>query len=184
MPHPNAVLKAPLNRHQTSSALTVVLVAILLFSQLSFAQTNEELSTLRWHQWDEGIAAAQTSGKWMLVDVYTTWCGWCKKMDRSVYGNQIVQGLLAESFIPVKLNAESSNLLTNGDKQYTEQEWAKLLEAKSYPTTVIVDQKFQIVARLRGYVDPLNFIRFLKFIRGRYYEQYSFNEFLQKVPEE
>jgi hypothetical protein len=99
---------------------------MLLSSPVSFAQPKEELATLRWHQWDEGIAAAQVSGKWMLVDVYTTWC------------------------------------------QYTEQEWAKLLEVRGYPMTLVIDQKFQIVARLSGYVDPARFIRFLKFIRGKY----------------
>jgi thioredoxin-related protein len=166
------------------NARVALYIALLLLSRASFAQTNEDPGALRWHQWDEGIASAQASGKWMLVDVYTTRCQSCKMMDRSVYSNQTVQGLLAESFIPVKLNAESSNLVTNGGKQYTEQEWAALLEVKSHPMTLVIDQKFQIVARLKGYVSPERFVRFLKFIKGKYYEQFNFYEFLERVPDD
>ena len=77
------------------------ILSLLFFLPLVvlFAQTNEELASLRWHQWDEGVAATQASGKYVLVDVYTDWCGWCKKMDRAVYGHPQVQQLLAASFV-------------------------------------------------------------------------------------
>jgi thioredoxin-related protein len=146
-----------------------------------FAQTNEELTSLRWHQWNDGVAAAQTSGNYMLVDVYTDWCGWCKKMDRTVYGHPRVQQLLAESFVPIKLNAESINLITNGTNQYTEQEWAKMLGVNSYPTILVYDKRFQLISRLSGYRDADKFIRYLKYISGKYYTQYTFQEYLHSV---
>jgi thioredoxin-related protein len=144
----------------------------------SFAQ---ETATLRWHQWNEGVTAVQNSGKYMLVDVYTNWCGWCKKMDRAVFGHPQVQQLLAESFIPVKLNAESTNLITNGTNQYTEQEWAKQLGVNSYPTILVYDKRFQLISRFSGYRDSEKFIRYLKYIQGKHYTQYTFQEYLQKV---
>lgn len=183
MQEPYAVRVRTAICHRNLGICAFLFAAMLLSSPASLAQTTEDLAALRWHQWDEGIAAAQSSGKWMLVDVYTTWCEPCKKMDRAVYGNQSVQELLAESFIPVKLNAESSSLITNGEQQYTEQQWATMLEVKGYPATLVVDQDFQIVARLGGYVDPPKFIRFLKYVKGKYYRQYKFNEYLRKVPE-
>ena len=146
-----------------------------------FAQTNEEFTSLRWHQWDEGVAATQASGKYVLVDVYTDWCGWCKKMDRAVYGHPQVQQLLAASFVLIKLNAESTNLITNGMNQYTEQEWAKMLGVKGYPTIMVYDKQFQLISRFSGYREPEKFIRYLKYIRGKYYTQYSFQEYLYSV---
>jgi len=139
---------------------------------------NEDL---RWRQWDEGINATQASGKFMLVDVYTTWCGWCKKMNRTVFGHPQIQQLLAEGFIPVKLNAESSNLITNGLNQCTEQEMAKQMEVNSFPTILIYNSQFQLVSRLNGYKEPDIFIRYLKYIRGRHYTEYSFKEYLKRV---
>jgi thioredoxin-related protein len=149
-----------------------------------FAQSDEELASLRWHQWDEGKIAAQTSSKFMLVDVFTTWCGWCKKMDRSVYGNQSVQRLLATSFIPIKLNAESSNLITYDNKQCTEQVWAEEFKVNGYPATLVFDQASKLVARLNGYVEPEKFIRFLKFSQGKYYTKYTFQQYLKNIPDD
>jgi thioredoxin-related protein len=146
-----------------------------------FAQTNEELESLRWYQWTEGVVATQASGKYMLVDVYTDWCGWCKKMDRTVYGHPRVQQLLAANFIPIKLNAESTNLITNGTNQYTEQEWAKMLGVTSYPTILVYNKQFQLVSRFSGYKEPERFIRYLKYICEKYYTQYSFQEYLKSV---
>jgi Thioredoxin-related protein len=170
-------------RHNYFSYRGSYILSVFFFLPLVvlFAQTNEELASLRWHQWDEGVNATHASGKFMLVDVYTDWCGWCKKMDRAVYGHPQVQQLLTASFVPVKLNAESANLITNGTKQYTEQEWAKMLRVDGYPTILVFDNRFQLISRFSGYREPDKFIRYLKYIRGKYYTQYTFQEYLQKV---
>jgi|WetSurMetagenome_2_1015567.scaffolds.fasta_scaffold317477_2 thioredoxin-related protein len=123
----------------------------IVFSFLPLAPISAQVNeTLRWYQWKEGVNATQASGKFMLVDVYTTWCGWCRKMHRTVFDHLQTQQLLAVVFIPVKLNAESSNIVTNGVNQFTEQELARQLEANSYPTILIYNNQFQLVSRLNG----------------------------------
>jgi thioredoxin-related protein len=145
---------------------------------LSFAQVNEGV---RWQRWTEGVNATQASGKYMLVDVYTDWCGWCKKLDREVYTHPRVQQLLATNFVTIKLNAESANLITNGANQYTEQELAKILNVESYPTILVYNNQFQLVSRFSGYYEPREFIRYLKYISGKHYTEYTFKEYLQRV---
>jgi thioredoxin-related protein len=147
-----------------------------------FAQA--ENSSLQWHGWEDGIREANASGKFLLVDVYTTWCGWCKRMDQSVYVHPRVQELLTAQFVPIKLNAESETVVANGADHYTERECAKLLEVNSYPTTLAFDSKFQLVARQNGYVDADTFIRFLQYVSGKHYKRYSFNQYLVQVPPE
>lgn len=164
--------------HFTHRWSYVLCVIFFLPLALSFAQMNEGP---RWHQWTEGVVATQTSGKYMLVDVYTDWCGWCKKMDREVYTHPQVQQLLAANFVTIKLDAESTNLITNGTNQYTEQEWAKMLGVEGYPTIMVFDKRFQLISRFSGYYEPKEFIRYLKYIHGKYYTQYTFQEYLQKV---
>ena len=158
----------------------IYIVILLVFSLLvMFAQADN--TALRWHGWEEGVNATQASGKYMLVDVYTDWCGWCKKMDREVYARPEVQQLLATNFVVVKLNAESTNLITNGTNQYTEQELAKMLDVNGYPTILVYNKQFQLISRFSGYYEPREFIRYLNYISGKHYLQFTFQEYLQKV---
>jgi thioredoxin-related protein len=154
--------------------------ALLTFSSLAtLAQTDT--GSPQWQGWEDGVRTTQGSGKYMLVDVYTDWCGWCKKLDQEVYAHPEVQQLLASNFVTVKLNAESTNLIKNGTNQFTEQELAKMLDVKGYPAILVYDKKFQLVSRLSGYHEPKEFIRYLKYISGKHYTQYTFQDYLQKV---
>jgi thioredoxin-related protein len=154
------------------------LVAFSLFASLA----QSDVSSLRWHRWEEGVREAHVSRKFLLVDVFTLQCGRCNKMDHSVYVHPRVQELLAARFVPIKLNAESETVVENGTDHYTERECAKLLKVNSYPTTLAFDSKFQLVARLNGYKDADTFIRFLQFVSGKHYERYSFDQYLKQVP--
>jgi thioredoxin-related protein len=158
-----------------------IVIGVLIVVSFCCVFAQNDVASLRWHQWDEGIVAAHTAGKFMLVDVYTDWCSWCKKLDKSVYVHPQVQELLAASFVPVKLNAESEDKVTNGSQQYTEQQWAKMLDVKSYPTILVFDSNFQLVARLRGYLDAESFIIFLHFVTEKYYTKYTFDEYYARV---
>src|SRR5262245_22644244 len=60
-----------------------------------------------WRGWDEGLAAAASGSRFVIVDVYTDWCGWCKRMDKDVYARTEVSDYLNSHFVMVKLNAES-----------------------------------------------------------------------------
>jgi thioredoxin-related protein len=162
----------------------VIFVGILLVCSSLLAFAQDDISSLKWHEWEDGVREAHASGKFLLVDVYTTWCGWCKRMDRSVYIHPRVQELLAAQFVPVKLNAESETIIANGADHYTERECAKLLNVHSYPTTLVFDSNFKIVAKLDGYQDSDKFIRFLHYIGDKQYERYSFSQYLKQIPVE
>jgi thioredoxin-related protein len=161
-----------------------IFVSILVVFSTLVTLAQSDISSLQWHEWENGVREAHASGKFLLVDVYTTWCGWCKKMDHSVYVHPRVQELLASRFVPVKLNAESETVVANGADHYTERECAKLLNVNSFPTTLAFDSKFQLVARLNGYRDADTFVRFLYFVSGKQYERYSFDQYLKQVPPE
>jgi thioredoxin-related protein len=47
--------------------------------------------------------------KLIIVDFYTDWCGWCKKLDNETYNNAEVAALMNTYFYPVKFDAEQKD---------------------------------------------------------------------------
>ncbi|MEO1451509.1 MAG: thioredoxin, partial [Bacteroidota bacterium] len=43
---------------------------------------------VNWVSMEEAATLAAQDGKKIMVDLYTGWCGWCKRMDATTYGNK------------------------------------------------------------------------------------------------
>ena len=80
--------------------ITWILLISLLMS--SFSKATE----VKWYEWNEAQALAETLDKPVMVFVYASWCHLCKRMDTKVFTNEEVAAMLNEHFIPVKLDAE------------------------------------------------------------------------------
>ena len=89
----------------------VAAVFYLAYYFASQAVVSSPASSVSWKSFDDGVLLAQQSNKKLLVDVYTDWCTWCKKMDAEVYTNPEVFKLINTQFVAVKLNAELAILI-------------------------------------------------------------------------
>lgn len=92
---------------------TIFLSSIYL---LNFAQNHK--GPINWLSIEEASNLYQQNPKPMFVDVYTDWCGWCKKMDASTFQDLSIAQYLNSNFYPVKLNAETSDSLNFMGKTY------------------------------------------------------------------
>lgn len=125
------------------------------------------VGNVRWYTWDEATQLMKKKKKKIFVDVYTDWCGWCKRMDANTFEQPIIAAYLNENFYPVKLNAEQRGDITfnnhtfkfvdNGARGYHELAAALLEGRLSYPTTVYLNEDFQIIQRVPGYLDVETF---------------------------
>ena len=74
-------------------------------------------------EWKTIEQAAKTdtksNAKLYFVDFYTSWCGWCKKMDRETFSNPVVAKILNTYYIPVKFDAEGSSEFTWKGNKYS-----------------------------------------------------------------
>jgi len=74
---------------------------------LIILRAAETLSNvITWHSYDEGmgmIAGAQN--KTAMINVYTSWCKWCQKMDRVIYTDPDVIDL-ADQFVCIQIDAD------------------------------------------------------------------------------
>ena len=133
---------------------------------------------LKWRSWDVGLKESGTAKKPVLVDVYTDWCGWCKRMDRDVYGKTEVSDYLAKKFVVVKLNAESESPASYDGRPYTERSLATKFRVNGYPTTIFLGTSGEHLVNVPGYVPADDFLVLLRYIGdGAYQRGITFDQF-------
>jgi uncharacterized protein YyaL (SSP411 family) len=106
--------------------------------------------------------AYKKSPKPILIDVYTSWCGWCKVMDKETYRNEKVANYINEHYYAVKLDAESKDAYNWGETKYVYDPATKsnglaiylLYGQMSFPTTVFLADLYAQPAPLAGYLKP------------------------------
>ena len=157
--------------------LAVGLIALLSTSDSSSGSVALEAKAVTWHRLDEGVALARQQNKKILIDVYTDWCGWCKKMDKEVYTNEKVGQLIATNFIAVKLDAESQNGASFGGTLMDEASVARTLGATGYPTTVFLDSEAKPITKIAGYMEPKEFVNVIGYIGEDHYKTKSFGDY-------
>ena len=52
------------------------------------------------------LSLTEENPKKIFIDVYTDWCGWCKRMDNTTFKDSVMVKFLNDNFYCVKLNAE------------------------------------------------------------------------------
>jgi thioredoxin-related protein len=114
---------------------------------------------IQWMKFEEAIAANASNPKMLIIDVYTDWCGWCKKMDKETFTDPKVISHINANFYAVKLNAENTQRSFEFmGKTYTEAQMAAAMQVRSYPNFVVIEPKLQNIAQLPGYRQPEEFL--------------------------
>jgi thioredoxin-related protein len=58
--------------------------------------------------WEQILDEAKMENKYIFVDCYTTWCGPCMEMEKSVYADEKVADFFNDKFISVKMQMDTS----------------------------------------------------------------------------
>ena len=115
----------------------------MIVAALLAASTAAQAMTWDASSFDEALARAKASDRWLLVDVYATWCGPCHEMDDKVYARDEVTRAVTSAFVPLKRDGEAGE----------GAELAKRFHVVGYPTLLVIDAKSGAeVDRLMGFV--------------------------------
>lgn len=154
------------------------LIVGALLAAMSFAAYGQ--AKVNWVSWEEAVALLQNEPRKIVVDVYTDWCGWCKKMDKSTFQDEEVVTYMNENFYAVKFNAEQKSDIHIKDKVYkfvksgrngyhelaAEITFGKL----SYPTVVFLDEKLDVIQPIAGYKDAEMFEMIMTYFGGNHHK--------------
>lgn len=160
-----------------SSTLSAALFALTLLARPVAAA---ETAPVKWQGWDPGLRTAVKTQRPILVDVYTDWCGWCRRMDRDVYAQADVRDYLARRFVTVKLNAEAGDEASYEGKMYTSRTLAGRFRVTGYPTTIFLRANGEHLVNVPGYVPADRFLLLLRYIgEGAMDQGQSFDDFIK-----
>lgn len=146
-----------------NAPLVVILMAAMVTMGFTWPFAKKEV---QWLEWNEGYKKAQRKErKILLVDAYTDWCGWCKRMDQNTYTHKDVIKLVNKKFIPVKFNPEKDQrYFVDGDTLNGRQLLRKMSNGRrvGYPTTFFIDISDNKVKKVSGYKGPQQFVAVLE----------------------
>ena len=156
---------------------------ILLFALLFIFTCSISAQEVTWLSWNEAYALSQTdkNPKKVFVDIYTDWCGWCKKMDKDTFQNPEVATYMEANYYMVKLDAEGKEDITfdgktfkfipNGRRGYHEFAAALLQGKMSYPTVVFLDEEFKMLSPVPGYQKVAPFMQVARYFGENIYKE-------------
>ncbi len=99
--------------------------------------TKVEFASL---DFSSALDRAKKENRLVMVDFYTDWCGWCKKLDTETYGDVRVAEAL-RGVISIKVNAEKEG-----------EAVAEQYRVRGFPTVIFVSASGEVVRKVEGYV--------------------------------
>ena len=162
---------------------------LLFFVTCSVSVFGQE-HKINWMTVEEALAAQEAEPRKMLFDMYTTWCGPCKMLDKYTFQNEDVANYINQYFYAVKFNAEGDEKVKFKDKVFTnpnydpsrkrgrnsQHELASYLGVQAYPTVVFLDENANLLTPVRGFHKPRQLEIFLKIFASNDYKKVTSKE--------
>ena len=161
---------------------------ILFLLLISSCLLNAQNAKIEWISFEKAIELNEKNPKKFLIDVYTDWCGWCKRMDATTFTNPVIVDYINKNYWAIKLNAERKDTVILGDqlfvnenpsgKRNPHQLAVALLNGKmSYPSIVYLDEKVELLQAVGGYHDAAGIEPIIKYFGENAYHETPWEEY-------
>ena len=181
-------------RRAVTAALTLALLAFPLagsarteLAQPAKAPTADKpgetkaVKKLEWLAFDAAADKASRQNKHLIVDVYTTWCGWCRVMERETYGNPEVANYLTDNFVLAKVNGESPNKLHWHGEELSERQFARKVGVTGYPATYFMKPDAEMLGGVPGFIRPPDFMVYSRYVATRWYQKGGIKDYVDSL---
>tara|TARA_Y100001954_G_C15589850_1_gene492634 strand:- start:49 stop:591 length:543 start_codon:yes stop_codon:yes gene_type:complete len=160
---------------------------ILTLALNSWAQNAEESPKINWLTIEELEEAQAKEPRKVFVDLYTSWCTWCHKMDKATFQHPGIVEYVNANYYAVKFNAESKDSIyfkghtfkyvAQGRRGYNELAATLANGRLSYPTIVYLDEELNVIQPVPGYMDPKSFEQVITYLAGNHYKEQPFDQY-------
>ncbi|MCA1751794.1 MAG: thioredoxin family protein [Cryomorphaceae bacterium] len=172
-----------------------LMIAVFFFAAANFASAQAEIN---WVEMSEVEALMKKEPKKVLVDVYTSWCGPCKMMNKTTFSDPEVVKYINEHYYAIKFDAEGEEAITFQGKEFRNDNFdpAKTRGRNSthdltraiapvngriaYPTIVYMNEEFQILSPVQGFQKPEQIMPILSYFGEDIYQQMEWQEYVKQ----
>lgn len=170
----------------------LVLTFLMLFS-IGLVSAQE----INWVTLEDAMKLQDKAPKKIMMDVYTSWCGPCKMLDRNTFQNPDVVKYVNENYYAVKFNGEGDDVVVfkgntfdnpgydpaRAKKRNSAHQLTGYFQVSAYPTMLFLDEKGELLTPLRGYKTPQELELYLKLFKNNDHKgmdsQEKFNVYYQ-----
>ena len=162
-----------------------VLIAIIGFSLTGIAQEQK----INWMTVEEALAAQEKEPRKVIIDMYTTWCGPCKMLDKYTFQNKDVAKYINENYYAVKFNAEGDDEVKFKGNTYSNPDYdasrrgrngthqlTRYFGVNAFPTILFLDEKAELLTPVKGFHKPKQLEIFLKIFASNDYKAVTSKE--------
>jgi len=123
-------------------------VPALVVAMAAFLAVSCQQRDSFWFDGDFSSAAATAEERdsLLMLEFYTDWCSWCRRLEKDTFSNGDVRKQLSR-VVAVRVNAEEEG-----------KELARRYDIDSYPTIVFTDHEGDEIDRIIGYLPPEQFL--------------------------
>lgn len=165
-------------------------IILFLIIGVSLSASAQEI---KWMSLTEALEAQKQAPKKIFMDVYTSWCGPCKLLDRNTFSNRDVVQYINDNYYAVKFNAEGNeeiqfygrmfknpNYDSNRRGRNSTHQFTQFLGIKGYPAMVFFSEDGDPIMPVVGYYKPRQLEPYLKMIKQGDYVAFSTSEDILK----
>ncbi len=127
-------------------------IVLIAFMGMAFtaAHKTEKKDKLKYFDgtYEEAIKLAKKEKKAVFIDAYTSWCGWCKELDKRTFSNDDVAEYMNANFINMKIDMESEVGIPLANKY----------KVRAFPTLLFIHHEEKVSHRIEGFMQAPAFL--------------------------
>lgn len=134
---------------------------------------------ITWHNYEKGLELAKKEDKMLVIDFTTSWCGWCKRMERETFANQEVIEFFNENVVAVKVWGDSNTKTSHEGETMSEKALTRTYGVRGFPTFWFLDSEGNRIGPSPGYKKTEQFLPLIQYVAGNHYKTMSYENYLE-----